>query len=97
MLRSRTIKPDAVHEFKTFGHAILPYGNKPSPSFDRNKIIKEEWFSNTDVERKKSERVQCFMMKFSTTHCGNPNFRIWSMYMDIELSELRGIVTELCI
>ena len=52
MLISRAIKPDALHEFQTLHHAILSYDERPSPSFNRNNKIKEEWFSKTDVERK---------------------------------------------
>ena len=52
MLRSRAITPDALHEFQMPDHAIKLYGERPSPSFDREKKIKEEWFNNTDVERK---------------------------------------------
>ena len=32
---------------------------KPSPSFDRDKEIKEEWLSNTDAERKTVRAKEC--------------------------------------
>ena len=54
MLRSRAIKPDALHEFQTLGDAVLPYGDRPSPSFNRNKKIKEEWFSTLMLKGRKS-------------------------------------------
>ena len=79
LLRSRAIRPGAVHEFQRLDQATLASGQKPSPSFSGQKKIEMEWFSKAQDDEKEKAHAKDLAGVVSRMHDGedDPPIPAW--------------------